>query len=61
MRYFSDKDFESITKLGLSGKRNEPDKVGKYRLGFNVVYHFAEVVAFVSKSSSFSIRGCFAK
>ena len=34
---FTEKDFASITSLGLSGKKSDLTTVGKYGLGFNCV------------------------
>ena len=46
---FSDADFASIVKVGRSGKASDAATIGKYGLGFNVSYHFADVVSFVSR------------
>ncbi len=40
---FSDTDFLNITRLGGSMKRCEADKVGKFGLGFNSVYHVTDI------------------
>ena len=45
---FSEKDFQSITSIGQSGKRDDASKVGKYGLGFNASYHISDVVQFMS-------------
>ena len=34
---FTERDFQSITSLGLSGKKSDLSTVGKYGLGFNCV------------------------
>eukprot|EP00286_Rhodomonas_abbreviata_P026248 CAMPEP_0181299902 /NCGR_PEP_ID=MMETSP1101-20121128/6598_1 /TAXON_ID=46948 /ORGANISM="Rhodomonas abbreviata, Strain Caron Lab Isolate" /LENGTH=1728 /DNA_ID=CAMNT_0023405091 /DNA_START=13 /DNA_END=5195 /DNA_ORIENTATION=- len=46
---FSERDFESITSLGNSIKQTDQTAVGKYGLGFNVAYHYSDVVSFVSR------------
>ena len=46
---FSDCDFESIVRVGASGKAADATTIGKYGLGFNVAYHFTDVVSFVSR------------
>ena len=34
---FTDRDFESLSSVGDSGKRNDPETVGKFGQGFNSV------------------------
>jgi hypothetical protein len=46
---FTDSDFESISHVGRSGKLDDVSKIGKYGLGFNVAYHFTDVVSFVTR------------
>ncbi|NXS62629.1 SACS protein, partial [Brachypteracias leptosomus] len=46
---FSDSDFLNITRLGESLKRSEVDKVGKFGLGFNSVYHITDVPIILSR------------
>lgn len=36
---FTKEDWESIQKAGRSDKRNDPNKVGRFGIGFNSVYH----------------------
>ena len=45
---FSERDFESISSIGKSRKREDSATIGRYGLGFNVSYHFTDVVQFVS-------------
>ena len=45
---FSEKDFENINKLAGKTKKDELDKVGRFGLGFNSVYHLTDVPSFVS-------------
>lgn len=46
---FSDTDFLNITRLGGSLKRCEADKVGKFGLGFNSVYHITDIPIIMSR------------
>ncbi|XP_077871817.1 sacsin isoform X4 [Ictidomys tridecemlineatus] len=46
---FSDSDFVNITRLGESLKRGEVDKVGKFGLGFNSVYHLTDIPIIMSR------------
>ena len=45
---FSEKDFENINKLAGETKKEDLDKVGRFGLGFNSVYHLTDVPSFVS-------------
>lgn len=36
---FSDDDWRGIQATGRSVKRNDPNKVGRFGIGFNSVYH----------------------
>eukprot|EP01119_Soliformovum_irregulare_P012369 TRINITY_DN3204_c0_g1_i4.p1 TRINITY_DN3204_c0_g1~~TRINITY_DN3204_c0_g1_i4.p1 ORF type:complete len:1563 (+),score=556.25 TRINITY_DN3204_c0_g1_i4:193-4689(+) len=46
---FTDDDLQNITSLGKSEKYDDNTRIGKYGLGFNVVYHFTDVVSFISR------------
>ena len=46
----TDGDFRNITKLGCSDKRGQADKIGRFGLGFNSVYHLTDVPSFISGS-----------
>ncbi|XP_036005447.1 sacsin [Fundulus heteroclitus] len=46
---FTDTDFLNITRLGGSVKRCEADKVGKFGLGFNSVYHITDIPIIMSR------------
>nr|XP_057935271.1 sacsin isoform X2 [Doryrhamphus excisus] len=46
---FTDTDFLNITRLGGSVKRCEADKVGKFGLGFNSVYHVTDIPVILSR------------
>jgi len=45
---FTDEDLVGIQNIGLGNKRDDPDKIGQYGIGFNVVYHFTDCPSFVS-------------
>ena len=45
---FSEKDFQNINKLAGETKKEDLDKVGRFGLGFNSVYHLTDVPSFVS-------------
>ncbi|XP_076026169.1 sacsin-like [Genypterus blacodes] len=45
---FSDEDWEGIQAAGRSVKRNDPNKVGRFGLGFNSVYHITDVPSIFS-------------
>ena len=45
---FSEKDFENINKLAGETKKEDLEKVGRFGLGFNSVYHLTDVPSFVS-------------
>ena len=47
-RKFTDQDLEGITKLGQGGKRDTPDTIGRFGIGFNVAYHVTDCPMFVS-------------
>lgn len=48
---FEDSDFENITKLNGATKLRQPDKIGKFGLGFNAVYNLTDIPSFVSRHS----------
>ena len=48
---FSERDFASISSIGLSGKGADASSIGRYGLGFNVAYHFTDVPTFVSRKT----------
>ena len=45
---FSEEDLKGIQKIGLGSKRDDPNKIGQYGIGFNVVYHFTDCPSFVT-------------
>ena len=46
---FSDDDFKNITKLAGATKIENLEKIGRFGLGFNSVYHFTDVPCFISR------------
>eukprot|EP01080_Neovahlkampfia_damariscottae_P008276 gene8276-101_t len=48
---FSDKDIESIQQLGNQGKMKNLEKIGRFGIGFNSVYHLTDLPSFVSDSN----------
>ncbi|XP_028408299.1 LOW QUALITY PROTEIN: sacsin-like [Dendronephthya gigantea] len=46
---FSDHDFKNINKLAGATKVEELEKIGRFGLGFNAVYHLTDVPSFVSR------------
>ena len=47
-RKFKEKDIESIKQLGVGGKGESLDKIGRFGIGFNVAYHVTDCPMFVS-------------
>ncbi|XP_072253289.1 sacsin isoform X2 [Leuresthes tenuis] len=45
---FADDDWERIQKAGRSGKINDPNKIGRFGIGFNSVYHITDVPSIFS-------------
>ncbi|XP_044074077.1 sacsin [Siniperca chuatsi] len=45
---FTDDDWEGIQMAGRSVKRNDPNKVGRFGIGFNSVYHITDVPSIFS-------------
>ena len=45
---FTDKDLGNIIRLGGASKVLDPSKIGRYGLGFNVVYNLTDVPSFVT-------------
>lgn len=48
---FTDVDFESIVKLSGATKEQDGEKIGRFGLGFNAVYHLTDVPSFVSRGN----------
>uniref|UniRef100_A0A8C6Q6H5 HEPN domain-containing protein n=1 Tax=Nothobranchius furzeri TaxID=105023 RepID=A0A8C6Q6H5_NOTFU len=45
---FTAEDWERIQKAGRSGKLNDPNKIGRFGIGFNSVYHITDVPSIFS-------------
>ncbi|KAF0428041.1 Sacsin [Gigaspora margarita] len=45
---FTEKDFESLLKLGLGRKSKDHTKIGRFGIGINVSFHLTDLVSFVS-------------
>ncbi|XP_071381890.1 sacsin-like [Centroberyx affinis] len=45
---FTDDDWKGIQATGRSVKRNDPNKVGRFGIGFNSVYHITDVPSIFS-------------
>ncbi|XP_064634737.1 sacsin-like [Lineus longissimus] len=48
---FSEDDLKNIAKLSGATKENRSDKIGKFGLGFNVVYNVTDVPSFITNRS----------
>ncbi|KAH7404684.1 hypothetical protein KP509_15G038000 [Ceratopteris richardii] len=48
---FTSKDLHAISRIGQDSKIDKPHAVGRFGLGFNSVYHFTDLPAFVSGNS----------
>ena len=46
---FSDSDFKNINKLAGATKKEDLEKIGRFGLGFNAVYHLTDVPSFLSR------------
>ena len=47
-RKFQEEDIQSIKKLGIGKKADATDKIGRFGIGFNVVYHVTDCPTLVS-------------
>ncbi|XP_053546606.1 sacsin [Bombina bombina] len=47
---FSDEDFKNIIRIGAATKETQVQKIGKFGLGFNTVYHITDVPSIMSGS-----------
>ena len=45
---FTDSDLDNIIRLGGAAKQSDPTKIGRFGLGFNVVYNLTDVPSFVT-------------
>ncbi|XP_071487726.1 sacsin-like [Diadema antillarum] len=46
---FTDEDFTNILRLGCRTKEKNPEKIGRFGIGFNSVYNLTDVPCFVSR------------
>jgi sacsin len=58
---FDDSDFANITQLGQSDKASKVNKIGRFGVGVNVMYHLSDVPSFVSRDRFvfFDPHACF--
>ncbi|XP_036793227.1 sacsin isoform X1 [Oncorhynchus mykiss] len=45
---FTEDDWKNIVKLGSASKENKVEKIGKFGLGFNAVYHVTDIPSILS-------------
>uniref|UniRef100_A0A3B1K9U9 HEPN domain-containing protein n=1 Tax=Astyanax mexicanus TaxID=7994 RepID=A0A3B1K9U9_ASTMX len=45
---FSDEDWKNIVRVGSASKENNMEKIGKFGLGFNAVYHLTDIPSILS-------------
>jgi len=48
---FTDSDFDNIVKLSGAAKKKDGQKIGRFGLGFNAVYHLTDVPSFISRGN----------
>ncbi|XP_071319602.1 sacsin [Trachinotus anak] len=48
---FTDEDWKNIVRVGSASKENKVEKIGKFGLGFNTVYHVTDVPSILSGNS----------
>ncbi|CAH1272310.1 SACS [Branchiostoma lanceolatum] len=48
-KVFTDKDIENITEISGATKKRDTNKIGRFGLGFNSVYHITDVPSFISR------------
>ena len=48
---FSETDLEGIQSLGLGSKRGNPDSIGEFGIGFNVIYHITDCPCLFTKGN----------
>jgi hypothetical protein len=54
-RPFDEDDIWAITNIGKGTKKNEPDKIGRFGVGFKAVFAYSETPRIWSKTYSFQI------
>ncbi|XP_026768484.3 sacsin-like [Pangasianodon hypophthalmus] len=48
---FSEEDWKNIVRVGSASKENKFEKIGKFGLGFNAVYHLTDIPSILSGKS----------
>ncbi|XP_035677243.1 sacsin-like [Branchiostoma floridae] len=48
-KVFTDEDIQNITEISGATKKTDTNKIGRFGLGFNSVYHMTDVPSFVSR------------
>ncbi|XP_019618628.1 PREDICTED: sacsin-like [Branchiostoma belcheri] len=48
-KVFTDEDIENITEISGATKKRDTNKIGRFGLGFNSVYHITDVPSFISR------------
>uniref|UniRef100_A0A672HNF9 Sacsin-like n=2 Tax=Salarias fasciatus TaxID=181472 RepID=A0A672HNF9_SALFA len=48
---FTDEDWKNIVRVGSASKENNMEKIGKFGLGFNTVYHVTDIPSILSGNS----------
>lgn len=48
---FSEEDWKNIVRVGAASKENKFEKIGKFGLGFNAVYHLTDIPSILSGKS----------
>ena len=54
-RHFNERDIRAITGIFNSSKKDNPDKIGKFGVGFKSVFVYTETPSVYSKDYSFKI------
>lgn len=54
-RHFNERDIRGITGIFNSSKKNDPDKIGKFGVGFKSVFVYTDTPVIYSKDYSFKI------
>ncbi|XP_078595174.1 sacsin-like isoform X2 [Branchiostoma floridae x Branchiostoma japonicum] len=48
-KVFTDEDIQNITEISGATKKTDTNKIGRFGLGFNSVYHMTDVPSFISR------------
>ena len=52
---FTKEDLEGIQKLGLGSKRDDSESIGRFGIGFNVVYHLTDCPSFITRGNTLCV------